>query len=150
MKQYECHECEPTRVFGSGRALGAHRAKMHRVSPVGNTALQQKRAELAARIVDPVKAWEAVQRKREPTPEKTDLEIASEIERLKQQAVVPAVEPVDQELAARGEEERRDARRKDNLRRMRAPVLAQRTGKGILFKDDLQVRETSWGSGSGA
>jgi hypothetical protein len=147
MKEYVCHECAPARTFGSGQALGGHRSRMHRVHSVGNTALEQKRAELAARTVDPVQALERWQRRREPSPSQVDTEIEKEIESLKARAITPTAEPVDEELAAREDEERRDARRKDNLRRMRNPVLVQRTGDAILFKDDLQVRETSWGSG---
>jgi hypothetical protein len=120
---------------------------MHRVSVV-STAVQQKTAELTKRTADHARAWDAALRKREPSPSQVEAEIASEIESLKARAVAPVVEPVDEELRAREEQERRDARRKDNLRRLKAsPVLVQRTGDGILFKDDPQVREKSWGSG---
>jgi hypothetical protein len=79
---------------------------------------------------------------------KVDTEIASEIESLKARAITPTAEPVDEELRDREEQERRDARRKANLRRIKtSDVLVQRTGDGILFKDDPQVREKSWGSG---
>ncbi len=78
-QQFQCTECEPARTFGSGRALGAHRARMHRES-------------------DPAKAWEKVQRKRELTPPQVDNELALEIERLKQQAVAPVAEEVDEEV----------------------------------------------------
>jgi hypothetical protein len=85
-----------------------------------------------------------------PGPEeaaKVDYEIASEIESLKARAIAPTAEPVDEALRDREEQERRDARRKDNLRRLKSPVLVQHAGDGILFKDDPQVREKSWGSG---
>jgi len=70
---------------------------MHRESVV-STALQKKTAELTERTVDPAKAWEKVQRKRELTPPQVDNELALEIERLKQQAVAPVAEEVDEEV----------------------------------------------------
>jgi len=119
--------------------LGSHRARKHRASPV-SAALQKKTAELTARSVDPAKAWETAQRKHEPTPAQVDTSIASEIESLKARAVAPVVEHVDEELAAREEDERREARRADNLRRLGNPVLTQRTESGaIIFKSDRGI-----------
>lgn len=69
-------------------------------------------------------------------------QIAAHIETLKAQAVTPAVEPVDDEAARLEEEERRNARREDNLRRLKSPVLAQRQPDGsIRFRHDLGIRD---------
>jgi hypothetical protein len=76
------------------------------------------------------------------TPEKVDQQIAACVEKLKSQALTPTVEPVDEEAARREEEERRNARRADNLRRLKSPVLAQRQPDGsIRFRHDLGIRD---------
>jgi hypothetical protein len=40
-----------------------------------------------------------------------------------------------------GEERAREERRKDTARRLRYPVLVQRDGDKLVFKDDPQIRE---------
>jgi hypothetical protein len=110
---------------------------------------RKRRAERSARrTVDPVKAYEA--RKTKPTPAAVDAKIASEVERLKAQAVAPEVEAVDPEVVARDEEELRNARRAANLRRMKSSaVLTQRQPDGsIKFVHDKEVRERPFGSGA--
>jgi hypothetical protein len=77
----------------------------------------------------------------ELTAEQVDQQIAARVEQLKSQAVTPAVEPVDEEAACREEEGRREKRRAENLRRMKAPVLVQRTESGFVFKHDPGIRD---------
>ena len=75
-------------------------------------------------------------------PKDVEQQIAARIEKLKAQAVTPTVEPVDEDEAAAEEAERREKRRADNLRRMKSPVLVQRTESGaIRFRHDLGVKD---------
>jgi hypothetical protein len=115
-------------------------------------ALQDRMTDLAAQTAD-AEALEAATRRRQATPAQVDREIRREVVKLQERAgVLPEAEEADPELVAREEQERRDARRADNLRRMQSPVLVQRIPgvQGIVFRDDKCVREGVRSSADGA
>jgi hypothetical protein len=71
-----------------------------------------------------------------------DEQIALHVSRLKAKAVEPAAhEEPDEEKIRAGEQRAREERRQDTARRLRYPVLVQRDGEKLIFKDDLQIRE---------
>src|SRR5438034_9920445 len=104
------------------------------------------RAKIAAGIVSPA---DYDKRKKTLSPAKVDARMAAALEELKSRAVdPPAEQAVDEEAVKSEEEERRNARLGDTLRRMKAPVLTQRQADGsIKFVHDKEVRERPFGSG---
>jgi hypothetical protein len=99
------------------------------------------RERIAAGTCDPVAAWE---RHKNPklTPEQVKARMLEEIESLKVRAAPPVEEQVDEEAAVLEEQRLREERLADNLRRMKSPVLVQRTSDGkTVFKHDVGVRE---------
>jgi hypothetical protein len=121
-----------------------------RKRPMSWTQEREHRAKIASQIVDPA---EYDKRRKTVSPARVDQRIKSAVESLKARAVdPPAEEPVSEEQLAREEQDRRNARRADTLRRMRkSDVLVQRMPDGSTkFKHDLGVSERRFGSGTGA
>jgi hypothetical protein len=106
---------------------------------------KKRKAERDARtFADPYEAT----RRREPTSAEIDARMQRELEELHADAApVPVEEEVDPEVVAAEEEQRRVARVKDTLRRMRSPVIAEKLPSGATkFKDDPLIRDRPIGS----
>jgi hypothetical protein len=107
------------------------------------------RERIAARTVDPIKAFEKYRRRNEPS---ADQRIAAAVKELRERAVpAPAAEPDDAETIERVERETRERRRSDTARRLKAPVIVEAMPDGTTkFKRDIGVSERRYGSGTTA